>query len=209
MVSAHNGYLIVDAVSSFAGMDTHPEDCKADIYVTGPGKCLGAPPALTLMGVSDRAWAKMKANKLAPRASMLSIVDWENAWSKDRPFPFTPSVAEVNGLDAALDLYLDEGPEAVWARHALTARAMRAGVKAMGLSVWAATDGSPRRRTTSVRTPDGVDEKPRTGGARALRRRAVFRTRRDAWQADAHRPHGTDGAADLCRRRADRARRQL
>ena len=113
-------------------MDTHPDDCKADIYVTGPGKCLGAPPALTVMGVSDRAWAKMKANPLAPRASMLSIVDWENAWSKDQPFPFTPSVAEVNGLDAALDLYLDEGPEAVWARHALTAKAMRAGVAGDG-----------------------------------------------------------------------------
>ena len=166
LVSAHGGYLIVDAVSSFAGMNTHPDDCKADIYVTGPGKCLGAPPALTVMGVSDRAWAKMKANPLAPRASMLSIVDWENAWSKDQPFPFTPSVAEVNGLDAALDLYLDEGPEAVWARHALTAKAMRAGVEAMGLSVWAATDAIASPTTTSVRTPDGVDEKKLRQSAR-------------------------------------------
>ncbi|TIW92055.1 MAG: alanine--glyoxylate aminotransferase family protein, partial [Mesorhizobium sp.] len=132
LVSAHGGYLIVDAVSSFGGMKTHPEDCKADIYVTGPNKCLGAPPGLTMMGVSERAWAKMKGNEAAPRASMLSIVDWENAWSRDKPFPFTPSVSEINGLDVALDLYLNEGPEAVWARHALTAKAMRAGVAAMG-----------------------------------------------------------------------------
>lgn len=76
LVAARGGYLIVDAVSSFGGMNTHPEDCKADIYVTGPNKCLGAPPGLTMMGVSDRAWAKMKANQAAPRASMLSIVDW-------------------------------------------------------------------------------------------------------------------------------------
>ncbi len=47
-------------------------------------------------------------------------------------FPFTPSVAEINGLDVALDLYLNEGPENVWARHALTAKATRAGAKAMG-----------------------------------------------------------------------------
>ncbi|MBZ9723337.1 alanine--glyoxylate aminotransferase family protein [Mesorhizobium sp. CO1-1-11] len=167
LVSAHGGYLIVDAVSSFGGMKTHPEDCKADIYVTGPGKCLGAPPALTIMGVSDRAWAKMKANKAAPRASMLSIVDWENAWSRDKPFPFTPSVAEVNGLDVALDLYLNEGPEAVWARHALTAKAMRAGVVAMGLSIWAASDAIASPSTTAVRTPDGVDEKALRQAARA------------------------------------------
>lgn len=158
LVAAHGGYLIVDAVSSFGGMNTHPGDCHADIYVAGPNKCMGAAPGLTLLAVSDRAWARMKANPLAPRASMLSILDWENAWSRDRPFPFTPSVAELNGLDAALDLYLAEGPEAVWARHALTAAAMRAGVRAMGLSIWAASDAIASPTTTAVRTPDGIDE---------------------------------------------------
>ncbi|RWE60882.1 pyridoxamine--pyruvate transaminase [Mesorhizobium sp.] len=167
LVSAHGAYLIVDAVSSFGGMKTHPEDCKADIYVTGPNKCLGAPPGLTMMGVSERAWAKMKANPLAPRASMLSIVDWEHAWSKDKPFPFTPSVAEMNGLNVALDLYLNEGPAAVWARHALTAKAMRAGVAAMGLSIWAASDNIASPTTTAVRTPQGIDEKALRQAARA------------------------------------------
>jgi len=158
LVSAHGAYLIVDAVSSFGGMKTHPEDCKADIYVTGPNKCLGAPPGLTMLGVSPRAWDKMKANPAAPRASMLSILDWENAWSRTEPFPFTPSVAEVNGLDVALDLYLGEGPEAVWARHALTAKATRAGLRAMGLALWAAREEIASPTTTAVRTPDGLDE---------------------------------------------------
>ncbi|PSJ63289.1 pyridoxamine--pyruvate transaminase [Kumtagia ephedrae] len=166
LVAAHGAYLIVDAVSSFGGMKTHPEDCKADIYVTGPNKCLGAPPGLTLMGVSDRAWAKMKANPAAPRASMLSIVDWENAWSREKPFPFTPSVAEVNGLDVALDLYLNEGPEAVWARHALTAKATRAGALAMGLSLWAANEKIASPTTTAIRTPEGIDEKALRQAAR-------------------------------------------
>ncbi|GLS40831.1 aminotransferase [Mesorhizobium tianshanense] len=166
LVSAHGAYLIVDAVSSFGGMKTHPQDCKADIYVTGPNKCLGAPPGLTMMGVSERAWGKMKANEAAPRASMLSIVDWEHAWSKDQQFPFTPSVAEMNGLDVALDLYLNEGAEAVWARHALTARAMRAGVAAMGLSIWAASDTIASPTTTAVRTPAGIDEKALRQAAR-------------------------------------------
>ncbi len=137
IVERHGAYLIVDAVSSFGGMDVHPEQCRADIFVAGANKCLGCPPGLTLMGVSDRAWEKMKGNPLAPRASILSILDWKEAWRRDRPFPFTPSVSEVNGLDAALDLYLEEGPERVWARHALTAVACRAGVEAMGLAIWA------------------------------------------------------------------------
>jgi pyridoxamine---pyruvate transaminase len=139
-------------------MKTNPVDCRADIYITGPNKCLGAPPGLTMAGISDRAWAKMKANSAAPRASMLSILDWENAWSRDKPFPFTPSVSEMNGLDVALDLYLKEGPEAVWARHALTARATRAGLRAMGLEIWAARDAIASPTTTAVRTPEGIDE---------------------------------------------------
>ena len=158
LVAAHGAYLIVDAVSSFGGMKTHPEECRADIYITGPNKCLGAPPGLTMAGISDRAWAKMKANPAAPRASMLSILDWEKAWSRSEPFPFTPSVAEMNGLDVALDLYLGEGPEAVWVRHALTAKATRAGIHAMGLGLWAAREAIASPTTTAVRTPEGIDE---------------------------------------------------
>ncbi|NMG37777.1 aminotransferase class V-fold PLP-dependent enzyme [Chelativorans sp. ZYF759] len=158
LVAAHGAYLIVDAVSSFGGMKTHPEECQADIYVTGPNKCLGAPPGLTMMGVSQRAWDKMKANPAAPRASMLSILDWEQAWSAKEPFPFTPSVAEMNGLDMALDLYLAEGPEKVWARHALTAKATRAGIRGMGVDIWPARDEIASPTTTAVRIPDGIDE---------------------------------------------------
>jgi pyridoxamine--pyruvate transaminase len=158
IVANHGGYLIVDAVSSWGGMDVDPETCKADVFVTGPNKCLGCPPALSLLGVSRRAWKKMKANPDAPRASMLSILDWEHAWRHDKPFPFTPSVAEINGLDAALDLYLEEGPENVWARHALTAKACRAGVKAMGLAIWPAREDIASPTTTAVKVPAGVKD---------------------------------------------------
>jgi pyridoxamine--pyruvate transaminase len=100
----------------------------------------------------------MKENPLAPRASMLSILDWENAWKASEPFPFTPSVSEIYALDAALGLYLEEGPEAVWARHALTARATRAGVAAMGLEIWPAREAIASPTTTAVKVPAGVDE---------------------------------------------------
>jgi pyridoxamine---pyruvate transaminase len=199
LVAAHGAYLIVDAVSSFGGMKTHPEECHADIYVTGPNKCLGAPPGLTMMGVSQRAWDKMKANPAAPRASMLSILDWEQAWSAKEPFPFTPSVAEMNGLDMALDLYLAEGPEKVWARHALTAKATRAGIRGMGVDIWAARDEIASPTTTAVRIPEGIDEAALRAEARG-RYGVVFLVRpfRDARQADAHRSHGPDRAAHLC-----------
>jgi pyridoxamine---pyruvate transaminase len=167
IVAAHGAYLLVDAVSSFGGMDVDPDSCHADLFVTGPNKCLGCPPGLSLVGVTPRAWEKMKNNPDAPRDSILSILDWEHAWRRDRPFPFTPSVSEINGLDAALDLYLTEGPEQVWARHALTAAACRAGVLAMGLRLWPADERTASPTTTAVRVPATVEDAAVRAAARA------------------------------------------
>lgn len=167
VVNAAGAQMITDAVSSWAGMDVSAERSHSDIFITGPNKCLGCPPALSLCVVSDRAWEKMAANPAAPRASMLSYLDWKDAWSKTAPFPFTPSVAEVNGMDKALDLYLEEGPETVWARHALTAKACRAGVRAMGVKLWAAREAIASPTCTAVAVPTGVDAAALLATARA------------------------------------------
>src|SRR6202030_413613 len=158
IVAAHGAYLLVDAVSSFGGMDVGPDTCQADLFVTGPNKCLGCPPGLSLVGVTPRAWQKMRDNPDAPRDSILSILDWEQAWRRDRPFPFTPSGSEINCLDAALDLYLTEGPEKVWARHAPAAEACRAGVLTMGLRLWPADPATASPTTTAVRIPGTVED---------------------------------------------------
>lgn len=167
IVAESGALLIVDAVSSWAGMPTSPAACQAAVYVTGPNKCLGCPPSLSLVAVSDAGWAKIEANPDAPFASMLSLTDWKTAWKSTEPFPFTPSVAEINGLDAALDRYLAEGPEAVWNRHALTAKICREGCKAMGVALWPAREATASPTTTAVRMPDGLDAGPVLATARA------------------------------------------
>ena len=167
VVAESGALLIVDAVSSWGGMETSPAACKAGIYITGPNKCLGCPPGLTLAAVSESAWAKMEANEDAPFASMLSYTDWKNAWKATEPFPFTPSVAEINGLAAALDRFLDEGPATVWARHARTAAATRDGVRALGIEIWPAREEIASPTCTAVKMPDGVDAAPVIAAARA------------------------------------------
>ncbi|PPR19925.1 MAG: Pyridoxamine--pyruvate transaminase [Alphaproteobacteria bacterium MarineAlpha10_Bin2] len=166
VVKAHGALHLVDAVSSFAGMDIHPIDCAADIFITGPGKCLGGSPGLSVLDVSEAAWAHMEGNETSPRASVLSLLDWKDAWRKENAFPFTPSVAEVQGLDAALDQYLEEGPEAVWRRHDLTARACRAGIKAMGLELWPARESIAAPSTTAVTIPGDLTTKQIHSAAR-------------------------------------------
>ena len=158
IVRRNDGLLIVDAVSSWGGMDIHPGDCHADIFITGPSKCLGGAPGLTIIAVSDRAWTHIESNPDAPFASILSLKDWRYACDRDRAFPFTPSVAEINGLDAAIVNYLEEGPENVWARHSLTAKACRAGIRAMGCELWAESESIASDTTTAVSVPAGVED---------------------------------------------------
>ncbi len=59
--------MIVDAVSSFGGMDIHPSDVHADIFVAGPSKCRGGAPGLTFVTVSDRPWVHIACRWLPRR----------------------------------------------------------------------------------------------------------------------------------------------
>jgi pyridoxamine---pyruvate transaminase len=167
VVAEHGALLIVDAVSSFGGVACDFAGWDADLVVVGPQKCLGGPAGLSLLHVSDAAWEHMAANPDAPRASVLSILDWKDAHLADRPFPFTPSVSDVYGLHACLGQYLAEGPAAVQRRHASAARSVRAGAEALGLALWAADRSICSDTITAVKVPPALDEPEIRARARA------------------------------------------
>jgi pyridoxamine--pyruvate transaminase len=118
------------------------------------------------MSVSDAAWDQIRANPDAPRASYLSMLDWKEKWIDGDRFPFTPSVSEIYGVEAAIDEVLEEGLESSIARHERTAAACRAGVRAMGLEVWARTDAIAGSCATAVTLPDNLTDAQVTGHCR-------------------------------------------
>jgi pyridoxamine--pyruvate transaminase len=149
---------VVDVVSSFGGVELRPVEWQLDLLVAGPQKCLGGPPGISLMAVSSEAWALIEKNPMAPRGSFLSMLDWREQWHGAGRFPFTPSVSDLNGVEAAADRLLAEGLEASFARHDRVARACRAGVRAMGLRAWAASDDIASACVTSIAVPDGLTD---------------------------------------------------
>lgn len=152
---------IVDAVSAFGGIPVRTAEWELDITVAGPQKCLAGPPGVALVSVSDRAWEAMASNRGAPRSSYLSLLDWKERWIDDgrKKFPYTTSVADINGIDAALDELLEEGLEGAFARHDRAARACRAGAEAMGLELWAASEAVASHAVTAVTVPEGISNK--------------------------------------------------
>lgn len=165
---AHGAVTIVDVVSSFGGLDLEAEAWQLDLLVAGPQKCLGGPPGMSLLAISDQAWAAIDRNPAAPRDSFLSILDWRHQWHGEGRFPYTPSVADLHGVLAAADALIDEGLAAARARHARIAAAAWAGVEAMGLRPWPVRQEIAAACVTAITVPDGLADRVVRDHARAL-----------------------------------------
>ena len=155
----HGALVIADVVSSLGCEELRPDDWGLDVCVAGPQKCLAGPPGMSLMTVSEDAWVAIRANPEAPRGSFLSLLDWKERWIDGgrTAFPYTPSVSDVNGVEAACDEILELGLDQSIELHRRAARATRAGVKAMGLELWPRSEEIAASCVTAVTTPEGVD----------------------------------------------------
>ena len=86
------------------------------------------------------------------------MLDWKEQWLDGDKFPFTPSVVDLHGVEAACDVLLEEGLEASIARHELAARACRAGVRAMGLELWPRSEEIAAACVTAIAVPEGLTD---------------------------------------------------
>jgi pyridoxamine--pyruvate transaminase len=156
---AHGALTLVDCVSSLGGLEFRTDEWQLDVCVAGAQKCLGGPPGVSLMTVSEAAWQKIGANPAAPRSSFLSMLDWKEQWLEGEKFPFTPSVSDMHGIEAACEELLEEGLEESIARHDLSARACRAGVRAMGLELWPRSEEITAACVTAIAVPNGLTDR--------------------------------------------------
>ena len=161
---AHDAILAVDAVSGLGAAELRQDEWGVDVVAGGSQKALMCPPGLGFASVSERA-LEYAAGKRGGRY----YFDWgKNAKAQAKGnSAFTPAVPLFIGLDVALDMIREEGLEDVLARHALLARATRAGAAAIGLDVYGDAD---ERSTvvTAVELPESIDGGKVPGALRKL-----------------------------------------
>ena len=165
VVSKHPALLVVDAISSAGAVDLRVDEWGIDVCLGGSQKALGAAPGIAFAAISKRAW-KANEKATAPRFYW----DWatykEAAERADPESPFTPAVSTVAGLAAALRMAKDEGREAIMARHVRLARAVKAGVQALGLDLMGESPQTAHVVTT-VRVPEGLTDTQIVGALRS------------------------------------------
>jgi alanine-glyoxylate transaminase/serine-glyoxylate transaminase/serine-pyruvate transaminase len=150
--------LITDAVTSIAGIELRADDWGVVIGYAGTQKCLGVAPGLAPFTINDRAFARRveKPRSWYLDLGMLGGYVGEAAGKGQRTYHHTAPTAMVASLHAGLTRILDEGLDAVWARHQAAGDALQAGLEEMGLELFAA-EGSRLPELTTVKVPDGVD----------------------------------------------------
>lgn len=149
-------YGIMTVADSVAGMFGQPLDCassKVDILCGGSQKALSAPPGLTMVWVSDRAFKAMEDRK-TPIASFYANIlvfkdYYENKW-----FPYTMPISDITGLRQALDNFLVDGD--VYERHTKIATATRYALQKGGLKLYLESGYS--NTVTVLEVPEGMTD---------------------------------------------------
>jgi alanine-glyoxylate transaminase/serine-glyoxylate transaminase/serine-pyruvate transaminase len=150
----HPALLMVDTISSLGSCDYRHDEWNVDVTVSCSQKGLMLPPGLGFTAVSQKALAASRTSKL-PR----SYWDWEDMLKSNAggSFPYTPSTNLLYGLREAIAILLEEGLDAVFARHQRLAAATRAAVRAWGLEVLCQEPLDYSPVLTAVLLPAGHD----------------------------------------------------
>ena len=148
--------VVADCVTSLAGIEVEVDAWGVDVAYAGTQKCVGVAPGLAPFTVSERAWQRRVQRPPTWYLDLGLIGAYVDGSSGGRTYHHTAPVAMVASLHAGLGRVLDEGLDAVYARHRAAGERLQKGLVDLGLELFAA-DGYRLPELTTVRVPDGVD----------------------------------------------------
>ncbi len=177
VVRAFDKLLIVDAVSSLGVVPIAMDDWGIDVLISSGQKALNAPQGLSILAINERALQAIKTRRTPIASVCLDLEVWRQhrhlgvevlqaAWQESQPLPTmkakivhgpSPSGPLVFGLLGALLDLMNEGIEKVFQRHAIAARAVRQGLRSLGLPVLAKEEVAAPSVTTAL-LPNGINE---------------------------------------------------
>jgi len=157
----------VDTVSSLGGVDVKTDEYHIDFNMTASHKCLAAPIGLSMVSISDNGWKAMESRKKPAATFSYDLLRWKKWWLPKerggdllmewRRQPITMPVHTVYALEEATKMILEEGLDNRFKRHRIAARAVREGIKALGLVLF--PDSRVLSDTvTAVRSPENISD---------------------------------------------------
>ena len=148
---------IVDAVTSLGGHEVRMDDWGMDVCYSATQKCLGAPPGLAPISLSEAAMDVVAKRPTKVQSFYFNLKDLESYWNQTRAYHHTSPINMTYALREALRMMMEEGQENRIQRHAKVAAGLRAGAEALGLSLLA-EEGHRLNPLTTVSVPEGIED---------------------------------------------------
>ena len=149
--------LLVDSVTSLAGMELDVDGWRIDACYSGTQKCLSCPPGLAPVTFGPAAEEAIAARKTKVQSWYLDMNLVRQYWGSERLYHHTAPINMNYALHEALKIVLEEGLEARWERHKTQHLALKAGLEALGLS-YLADPSHQLPMLNAVAAPEGVEE---------------------------------------------------
>jgi alanine-glyoxylate transaminase/serine-glyoxylate transaminase/serine-pyruvate transaminase len=149
--------LLVDCVTSLGGLPFDADAWGVDLAYSGTQKCLGVPPGLSPITVSDRARDRFVERSQSWYLDLRMIGDYVGTAGAKRAYHHTAPISMIYSLWGGLSAIMDEGLDAVVARHAECGDLLQRGLVDLGFELFAA-EGHRLPQLTTVWVPDGIDE---------------------------------------------------
>jgi alanine-glyoxylate transaminase / serine-glyoxylate transaminase / serine-pyruvate transaminase len=150
--------LMADCVTSLGGVELDVGRWGIDYAYSCTQKCLGAPPGMSPLAVSERAHDRMRS-RTGPVPFSLDLLLHARYWN-ERPAAYhhTAPILHVYALHEALRQVCAEGVEARWRRHTDAGSFLQRELQSRGFELLA--DAEHRLAPlTAVRVPEGLDGK--------------------------------------------------
>ena len=129
--------ILIDGISGVPAIRLQTDAWGCDAVVGGSQKAWMAPPGLAFVSFSKRAW---EAYERAEMPRYYFDLGSAREYARRNQTPATPNVAALYGLHVSLRGMMDEGIEAIAARHVRIGEHCRRGMLDLGLSLFADPD---------------------------------------------------------------------
>ena len=151
--------VIMDAVTSLAGIDLQADAWGADVVYSGTKKCLSGLPGISPITFSNDAVAAIQARKHKVQSWFLDMNLIMGYWGEGakRSYHHTAPVNAVYALHEALLMLEEEGLDASFARHKANHLKLAAGLSQLGLEMAVAEEWR-LPQLNSVVIPEGLDD---------------------------------------------------
>jgi len=131
---------VLDAISTFGGMEVRMDEWGADYVIGYASKALGGIFGAQPVAIGKASWEAAKQNKARIHSLFLDLNLWREAIEKDsswgHPYPSSMPTSVIVALHKAVDLALKEGLQNRYKRHAKAASQLRDGLTGMGLEIF-------------------------------------------------------------------------